>query len=512
MKKLLLKVRFLSKNKPVIPQIILALFFALLLASLYELLFVSPYYIILLAFLCGILLLLTTSKHTWLYIYVTIIPFYIVIPMGSSLHIGYIILLPLSASLLFHKEAYIHSKKTKILSAEFFLLLFLFVGVFLIIQSVHIPTDWSSLRNKAYEKPFIRSIIMTTYLSICFFSSIIITHSISSRKILNFSLALYLTSGSIIATLSLYGYATQYFPSLSLIPGIDLYSSTDVLQIGGISLFPRLKGPCLEPVLAGRFFGSFVFISLLFFQKHPKASTLLSILFTLCVVFTYSRGAWLTLIISGTLFVILKTLFSVHRLKICFFLFVLSIIIFIGITVAYFTNPFIAIVIDKMILNNLSPSETFILKDISASIRVSYMILAKRIFLEHPFLGVGIGNIIFHSHIHFVYVSWITDTFGETTASLANSYAELLAETGLLGSLLYLSFLLSCAYKLILLLVQSSTSKDKHINTCVACLFLLLVIHPLFFSLRFLNYWLLFGFIFNFLHQKELKTLRNRKE
>jgi len=146
--------------------------------------------------------------------------------------------------------------------------------------------------------------------------------------------------------------------------------------------------------------------------------------------------------------------------------------------------------------------------------RFIYWETAYRIFSEHPFLGVGLGNYTFYfqdflpatqlGYIPELLKIIVPDSPSIITAK--NYFARLLAETGLVGTAAFISFL----FVLLVKSVHSWLSKDKEIKFwgagAILGLIAFLVNSFSYESFAIPNPWILFGLAtaaFQVFHQTE---------
>ncbi len=470
------------------------LFFGLLTA-----LFIAPFYLStwnkLLPFLViilGFIIFLYISYKFWIYLFVLSLPLYLRIPLGVDIPLPLVFLGSITFALVFEKLYLKKSTDTHINIAEVFLLFSVAIIIFSILRSWHIPLDWKSLYYKPYEKPFIRSIILALYLCLCFLSSLIISRTVHSQKQLKSILAVYTFSGCCVLILGAYAYVQALNFPIPKIPALYGLLSLANMHSEGLSLF-RLQGFCQEPALAGRLFLCIFFSLIIFIKDKPKTVILFLILTIFCIIATFSRSAWFIMGITVAVFTFIKISFSPHRAKI-FLRFTLLVTICITIaSLVYSTNENFQNFLDTMVLNNFKSSNDYIVADLSASIRLSNLIMTKRIFAEYPFLGIGVGNLPFHSHLYFVYISYISEYFGITINAIGNSYAQYLIETGLIGLTFLLLFFASHLLLVLKTIVLAQSPEQRHIFTCLFCTIFANILHSLFFSFQFFNFWFFIG-------------------
>lgn len=115
-------------------------------------------------------------------------------------------------------------------------------------------------------------------------------------------------------------------------------------------------------------------------------------------------------------------------------------------------NSIMNAVQDKMDSLNFSKNLT---NSISNKTRFGMQYASLRVFEEHPIIGVGLGQETYHKRKH--YPSWATDNNFEFTSmfeneevksfpSAYNIFTRLLAETGIVGFLLFLSLVFLAIY------------------------------------------------------------------
>jgi putative inorganic carbon (hco3(-)) transporter len=151
---------------------------------------------------------------------------------------------------------------------------------------------------------------------------------------------------------------------------------------------------------------------------------LCGILIAAAVIFTYSRGASLSLLVVTTL-IILERRFNLYAIATAVALFLLLI-------VPTLPPRYLERVLT---IDDLVSRDAEMQTDKSFKGRWSEGIAAAQMFLDHPVLGVGPGNYPAY-YLHYSYRLGLDDR--AETRQAHNSFLELAAEKGILGILSYL--------------------------------------------------------------------------
>jgi O-antigen ligase len=228
----------------------------------------------------------------------------------------------------------------------------------------------------------------------------------------------------------------------------------------------RISGLAYEPAwLAGQLatiFFPFLFAAVLTKYRVTRLSWLepaLLALSTLALLATYSRGGllitlgvsgWVTLLFGRDLLRGIWTWFigGFRNGHFASFLFRLSIIIaFIGVVAGAFIFLGQKNFFSRMWESNAESLNEYLV-DINAGARGAYTVAALGAFRESPLTGVGLGGSGFYIYQNLP--DWSLTTVPEIAKQLnpssrlypnpKNLYARLLAETGLIGFVLYLAF------------------------------------------------------------------------
>lgn len=209
---------------------------------------------------------------------------------------------------------------------------------------------------------------------------------------------------------------------------------------------PRLIGtPSRDPNITAFFVTLYFFYTLSNLRK--KNNVIGFILSLLCIVFTFSRGAYLSIFMASLLFFIISKNRK-EKYKAAALVIVIIVLIF-NLTTNFFINPVELI------------SERFLkLFQDGGSGRETLWNFAFDIFLQNPIFGTGINTLRQYGS-------------GNEAHSVI---LEVLAESGLIGLFLYLTFWLSIFYFCIKLLRKDNSTK-----------FILLTFTSMFLQMLFLS-------------------------
>ena len=232
-----------------------------------------------------------------------------------------------------------------------------------------------------------------------------------------------LSAGLLMATLSVFQqitgtFSNHYWGFARIIP--DQYGN-------------RLSGPIGDPNYFGQIMVVLLPIALDRFWNEKsillKALGAITFFMTLAtVVFTYSRGAFLAMIVAFFVMAIIRP----SRIRFAM----------IGLIVLIFTFQFLpASYRARMssLLNILPSSSTGGYVDASVQGRTSENLVAWNMFTDHPVLGVGIGNYNFYYQAYSRKLGLDART---QDRSAHNLYLEVAAERGVLGLLVFSSLII----------------------------------------------------------------------
>jgi len=238
-----------------------------------------------------------------------------------------------------------------------------------------------------------------------------------------------LAVGLLLGTLSVFQYLTGTFKEI-----YGGFARAELHNIAGSSSGYRLTGPIGD----ANFFAQIMVVLIpIGFERmlHERRlflrllAGLVGVLSTLTVIFTYSRGAFLSAII------VLAILFVLNRPRP---LQVIA-IIWLGIGMLALIPPSYY---DRILtLRDLLPNQQGginVRSDISIQGRASQNLTGWSMFKQRPLLGVGLNNF---SHLYSEYSKEIGLAPDATNRSLHNLYLEVATETGLVGLSVFLALI-----------------------------------------------------------------------
>jgi len=363
-------------------------------------------------------------------------------------------------------------------SIDKYLLLLLYVLIISTVQSRFIPplpdipqASANSIFNKI---PWIRSFAQVAailYMALIYF---FVVNAIRTKREFIIVLKTLFFSGAILSIYGVISYSLQYNCNFLGDPynlyygNFSGYFNTMKKWFGTSPIYTnglgnkRISAFFPEPMLLSMYLVSFAPIAcslILVKQKGKNRFCLLGvILLTLLTLFlTFSRSGWLAFFAS----IIIIAIFHSDRFKrnkkkfiFCALIFLISGFILILLISGIFPNSLNDIkvmlkfqsegMLDfsriKQIMDgySLTPSD-YREAEWSALLRINDSIAGIRMWLDHPFLGIGWGNYIFHYpkyDPHIVVWTWEKST--PVNSVVGNLYVNFLAETGLSGFVIFL--------------------------------------------------------------------------
>ena len=202
-------------------------------------------------------------------------------------------------------------------------------------------------------------------------------------------------------------------------------------QVSGSSSSHRLTGPYDNPNAYAQVLAVIVPLAIDRFLNERNLpmrvlAGLAAGLSALAVVFTYSRGGFLALFFALGIYIVLR------RPNFIFLVVVLALAI--GL-IQFLPDTYSSRLVT---LFQLVPSQNALVTDPSLRGRTSENVAAWRMFLDHPILGVGIGNYGLNYQDYSREIGLDPRISSRTPASL---YMELLAEQGLVGITVFATLL-----------------------------------------------------------------------
>jgi putative inorganic carbon (hco3(-)) transporter len=196
-----------------------------------------------------------------------------------------------------------------------------------------------------------------------------------------------------------------------------------------VSSTPRIGGPINAPNLWAQVLValSTILVFRIFYEKQPivklAAVVMLGIMLYI-VLNTYSRGAYLVIAIDAVLLLFMfRKRFN-------------PMILLAGTVIVIFTIPFLPTTYRERFTSLfIVTSQDGIYQDTSLRGRSSEMLTGLAMFAEHPILGVGAGN---YPTNYQRYAQLIGIEFRTEARDPHSLYVQLLAETGILGTIAFL--------------------------------------------------------------------------
>lgn len=256
---------------------------------------------------------------------------------------------------------------------------------------------------------------------------------------------------------------------------MDIYISTQKIfnvqyanrvDLGMPDYLPGIIGTTKEPSAFGNYIAA-IFPWLVLgavYLKRSIISKLLCILAIICVVFSYSRTAYGTILVE--LIVMMLFIFNKKLINIKTIIFS---IFFIGVAIYFISNN--DEILEKFLGVIFSFSDEAELGRMTSNItRFSLQVAAFNMFLDNPLLGVGIGQFGMHS-VDFLplwaylspEMSIVTNTAaGSIKYGCYNTHLRILAENGIIGFILWAVLILK-GIKNYLCVLSNVNNKDKNI-------------------------------------------------
>lgn len=187
-----------------------------------------------------------------------------------------------------------------------------------------------------------------------------------------------------------------------------------------------------------------------FDRKHGRLlNTAVLIAASLCMILTFSRGAWLGLAVS----ILLIFIFSEEKP------YILSVI---GVTVL------LALPELEAVLSRINPG---LLSDDSSNVYRHYLwTMAVQTFEQHPLLGTGLSTFGFSLPSH-------STAAGYLVSHAHNIYLQMLAETGLLGFTAFFGYILNSMYISFKLFRHSPCKQTRNLALGAMASFIGLLVH-----------------------------------
>jgi len=229
--------------------------------------------------------------------------------------------------------------------------------------------------------------------------------------------------------------------------------------------------------------GLFFFLGFSFLAKDVKRKLgflILSLLLVMVSVLTFSRSGFLGTAVGCLSFGFLSVQkgFGKKLLPL-----VLILLVFVG-GVLYFSHRTHYSLVDRMFKSLTDPAEK------STVAHYELLLGEWQLFLDHPLLGVGYGGFseAFRASPYSQGHTWI-DPVKDIRLPAHSIWLETLTETGVVGFIPYLIFMLLVAKALFTGLSQASTAQDKIYLMAFISGFLALLSGGIFYSYNLLFFW-----------------------
>lgn len=268
-----------------------------------------------------------------------------------------------------------------------------------------------------------RSMALTGFTGFTIFAGMVLPGLIRTREHLETFLKYLLMAAFAVSLFGLYQFFGDFIGIPHELTGLRAHYTKDVLG------FPRVQSTALEPLYFANYLMIPLFITLALFLSKQKLFTrwkllALTVLFGVNIFMTVSRGAYIALAVG----LVVLAAFYLKRLLNPVFGFALAaaggIAIFVGSRLLEVQDVF-----DKFLEHTVN-----IFSGASFVERADTFIISIEKWLQHPWFGYGIGSfgpLASHHPFNRPNGGW---------AIVNNEYLELLVETGLIGLIAFLSF------------------------------------------------------------------------
>lgn len=301
-------------------------------------------------------------------------------------------------------------------TTEIFMLILCGLGIFSVIRTKGISFSRDILNTY--------SVLFNTYIvpfSIFSITKDFIREEQKIRKLFIF-LSFTLLYISLTAIFEYFKITSFVFPRGIMDPGLGIH-------------FGRARGPFLQAAINGTVLGmlSVANLHMAINTRFPRKVffIIVAIFAPVAVFFTYTRAAWLAMVVSFTFILSISRRFRKY----------IGILLLLG---AILMVPLHSKIINKKILT----SRSYSISPIYDRINLYHTYVAM--FMERPFLGFGLGNFSNYSHEYFSRLK-SDDPYNIDIPTIHDTFAGTLVELGGLGLIVFLSILASIFWKSILL-------------------------------------------------------------
>jgi O-antigen ligase len=339
-----------------------------------------------------------------------------------------------------------------------------------------------SLISLCFAREKMRGIMILSFSTFMILVPLVSIFMVDTKRKIKIALYILLISSFVF---SFFGFFQFLGDMVGVSPSITGLAARYTKEVLG---FPRIQSTFIEPLYFANYLLIPLLVSFFFFLKRidPKKNIYFVIFFLvslIALVLTISKGAILSLaiIISAILFFQARSLFSKKNLP-----YLLSILLFI----ILITGSVYSSLSSKPDIEKYYTKAYDIVMGASVTERQEAYDVAFEAFDKHPVIGIGPGNF----GPYFSGYPTSAPSFGWPIVN--NQYLEILSETGILGLLFFIFFILSIFYYSI----QSYRSTDddflKVVLLALNFAFLGILIQYMTFStLYIMHIWILIGLI-----------------
>ncbi len=252
--------------------------------------------------------------------------------------------------------------------------------------------------------------------------------------------------------------------------------------------FPRIQSTFIEPLYFANYLFLPLFLSVFLFlasQKRRAKGALFALvtLFFVVSVLTFSKGAWLVLILMAPIVVAFNFRHIFNKKFLLYGTTFLVTLMLIGGLAVFFASS-------SGSFDRIYRKAYNVMTDGSFTERQEASSVALEAYDRSPFFGIGLGNF-------GPYFSGYPTLPPETGWPIANNqYLEVLAETGLLGFFLFLVFLASIFYRSVRAYLATKDAFFRTLLISSTCALLAVLLQYFTFStLYIMHVWTLIGFV-----------------
>jgi O-antigen ligase len=366
-----------------------------------------------------------------------------------------------------------------------------------ILQSRFIPENAHIIRDSLLNYPFIRSFLRVIFLTSLMGISVYIFSTLTTKEKLEKAINFLLYSTTIVCLLLLVAYFLKVFLAdiTFLNPFLTIHFERGI----------RINGFFTEPgILAAFLLVTLPLTVTMCWLTSQKRYILMLLIQTIVFVLTFSRGAFLALffgvILTLFLFVYRKMPkhffkhYSLTKKKIFIFFSLLFMVLFLLGFFAVASQPFIA----------QNPQTSWSLKN-----RIFTTEYALEAFSDHPFMGVGYGNFIFHTGL--IYNKDLYHKPFAPYPDVNNLFLQPFVETGIIGAFFFLLLFCTLSSQLMKSIFSSNTFVST-LSWSVFFTFVSLLLLTQFFTLNhFLFPWMWGGIFLRSVYFEYIESDNSRK-